>query len=99
MAGAGLGAAIGSVAGFVVPLVAARLTSRSLLSHEVITLLLAPGAYMVSWMTGWPMQQESALLCYGFSFILTPLALGALIGGALGWVMGAQAAPNRDART
>ena len=99
LAGAVLGGAIGAAAGFALPLLLARISPRSPLSYEWLTLLLAPGAHVVSWSTGWPLQQESALLCYGFSLVLTPLALGALVGSALGWTMAPHREPNRGAPT
>lgn len=98
LAGAALGALVGGALGVGVPLILARVTSRALMSYEALALVLAPGAYLVSWVTGWSMQQESALLCYGLSLVLTPLVLGALVGGALGALWGDRG-PNGDART
>jgi hypothetical protein len=50
---------------------------------EVIALAGAPGAHLMSWVTGWPLEREGAIACYLVGFAITPpmvlAPLGALV--------------------
>jgi hypothetical protein len=55
-----------------------------LLSSEVALALATPGAHVVSWAIGWPLQQEAAIVCYALGGLLTALVLGAVPGAIAG---------------
>ncbi|MCA9615317.1 MAG: hypothetical protein R3B99_10015 [Polyangiales bacterium] len=43
-------------------------------------LLGTPAAHVVSWVSGWPLQQEAGLFCYLIGYTITFGVLGAAIG-------------------
>lgn len=52
----------------------------SLLSSGVLW-IATPGAHVVSWISGWPLQQEASLACYAVRIFATTALAGALMGG------------------
>lgn len=65
--------ASGALAGGLLGLVPALATWAGLpVSMEIVALVGTPGAYLVSWISGWPLEQEAALACYAIGFVITP---------------------------
>ncbi len=53
------------------------------ISMEVIALVGAPGARLVSWLTGWPLEQEAGLACLAIGFAITPPLVLAPLGAVV----------------
>jgi hypothetical protein len=87
-----LGGALGSGVGVATLFVAARV-GGPLLSSRVVWWIVTPAAYVVSWLIGWPLEQEAGLACYA----LAAIAMVALGGGLTGALLAALAAPGSSA--
>ena len=46
-----------------------------------------PGAHLVSWLSGWPLEQEAALACYALGFAITPPIVLGVIGAVVGLLL------------
>ncbi|WP_236607778.1 hypothetical protein [Sandaracinus amylolyticus] len=60
--------------------------------------IATPGAQVVSWLTGWPLEQESGQLCYALGLPLTVFAAGFVGGGTVGALAGRTRAPYSSGR-
>jgi hypothetical protein len=53
----------------------------------VLTAIATPAAHLISWLSGWPLEQEAAIMCYALgaalTFVVLPTSIGAVVG-ALG---------------
>lgn len=47
---------------------------------KLVVFIDTPIAYLISWIKGWPMEQEAAIYCYALSSVITIPLLGALVG-------------------
>lgn len=61
-------------------------TTLTLVAHALalvwpgVIVIATPAAHVVSWITGWPMMQESGLLCVVLGFYFTTTLTGAALG-------------------
>jgi hypothetical protein len=89
-----LGAGGGAALAIACVLLAAQVGTSQLLASPVVIAIATPAAHVVSWIIGWPLRQEAALVCYALGFLFTIAGLGALAGGVAGGLAG----PRADAR-
>ncbi len=82
-----IGALVGAVGGVALGTLAVGGVSHGVLRvpQQAVFLVATPAAHVVSWVSGWPLEQEAALLCYGVGFVITV----PLVSGAIGAVVGA----------